>query len=198
MSVRSEFVNHFLNIYHTLTKFQKKSFKYMHWMARKFRHVFVSVLNIATNIKCCKRTVSRCTNLFEELGWIIKIKHGYRSNDYFMNEELIALDLDDPTLFLRGECLQNVPVLESSSSECIYIGTKSTHICDKKEQKNRHIPEFLNIKGLSIDEQQRLANQFSEYSLKHSLEDAKWYVKQGNKIKTLIGSLWAGAVRYSS
>lgn len=112
-----------------------------------------------------------------------------------MNEELICLDLDDPTLFYREKCPENVPVLESSSNVYDNIGTGSAQI---QEKKDKTIPHFIKTRELSNQEQQRLANEFSEYALKQSMQDAIWYHKQGNKIKSYIGLIWNGAKRYCS
>ena len=80
MAVHSDFINDFLNIYPTLTKFQKKLFKYLHWYARKWRCVFPSLQTISKAIGCCISTVMRATKIFEKLGWLCKRKIHYCSN----------------------------------------------------------------------------------------------------------------------
>lgn len=190
MKKYSEFVTSFLNIFQTLTKFQKKIFRYLQWIANKYRHVFVSVPTICEAVFCSLRTVTSATNLFQQLGWISKIKRGYQSNDYYMNDELLALDLNDNSLFLREKLQDNCSVLRDYNSEYIDISTKSAHIPDKKD---RPIPEFIKTREVSREDQQRLANTFSEYALKQSMEDAKWYHKQKGGIKSYIALIWSRA-----
>lgn len=190
----SSFINEFLNIYPTLTKFQRKIFKYLHWFSKKFRCVFPCLRNIALALKCCTRTVIRSITLFESLGWLFKKKRGYCSNIYYLNDEIISLNLDDESIFLREKCHQNVTVLRSSSSDFIDICcTEEDVYPNKGEERDNPIPECIKISGLSPKEQQDLANQFSESDLVNAIGAARWYIREGNKIQSLIRYLWSAA-----
>lgn len=189
----SDFLNDFLNIFPTLSKFYKKVFKYLQWFSKKFRCVFPCILRIANSIGCSNSTVKRATAFFEQMGWIIKKKCPYGSNQYFINNELISLNLDDPSLFFREECSQNDPVLGNSSSDLNNLGTQKAIV---PIQKKREIPYFIKIKGLSNDDQQRLANEFPDYVLYEAIKDAKAYVGWGNKIKSFIALVWSRAKSY--
>jgi hypothetical protein len=194
MTQRSEFINDFFNIYPTLTKFQKKVLKYLHWYAKKFRCVFPSIPTISQAIKCCIRTVMRCTSLFSKLGWIYKKKRGYCSNLYYMNDEIISLNLADESIFLRDKCHMNVTVLGSSSKEYIDISTKVGEVHIKKDIKKRPIPECVKLREISKIDQQRLADEFSEFRLVNAMSAAKKYhFKWGNHIKDLLSFVWKGA-----
>lgn len=197
MKPLSDFITNFLNIYQTLTVFQKKIFKYLQWFSKKFRCVFPCLQKIANAIGSCVRTVTRATKYFQDLGWIYKKKRGYQSNLYFMNDELIDLNLDDKSLFFREKCPDNVHVLESSSSDSIDTSIQEGKVPIYENMENKEIPHILKIRCLSIDDRQRLANRFSEYALYQSIEDAKWYAKMGNKIKNYLALIWSGAKRYS-
>lgn len=190
------FVNQFLNIFQTLSRFTKKVFRYLQWFARKFRNVYPCLERIANTLGCCSMTVKRATAQFQNLCWVSKMRRGYQSNLYFMNEELIYLDLKDKSLFLREKCSEDVPVLCSSSSDsCYSIGTNKKKVPIGKN-KDKIIPQFIKIKGLTSEDQQRLANEFSEYQIYQSLNDAKAYVKWGNRIKCFMSVLWSGCKRH--
>lgn len=55
----------------------------------------------------------------------------------------------------------------------------------KTKFRDREIPEFLKIKGLSVKDQQILANQFTSSELVRAKEDAKSYNSNREKIKNL-------------
>lgn len=149
------------------------------------------MFKIANAVGCSIATVKRATALFQSLGWLYKKKRGYQSNLYFLNDELISLNIDDRSLFLRETCAIREPVLRSSSS--VSINTNNgTHV---KVPISREIPHILQPAQISDIDKQRLANAFSDYELIESIKDAKQYLRWGNKIKSLVAILWAGAKR---
>lgn len=189
----SEFINEFLNIFPTLTNSQRKVFKYLHWFSRKFRCVFPCIQKIANAVGCCIRTVMRATAYFCELGWLYKKKRGYCSNLYYLNDEIISLNLDDESIFLRSECHLNVTVLRSSSSDNLDISTKQAAVHPQKGEKQRDIPYCLKISSLSESQRQSLADEFSEYQLVKAIAAAKKYTGWGNRIKCMGKYLWKAA-----
>lgn len=193
----TDFVNNFLNLYPTLTKFQKKLFKYLQWFSNKFRCVFPCVQKMANAIGSSVCTVMRATALFQNLGWIYKRKRGYCSNLYFMNEELINLNLSDESLFLREKCEENDSVLRNPSSVFLDTSTQVREVAKNKEKNNRYIPEFLKIRGLEHCQMQDLANNFSECALYEAIQEAKLYRKKGNIFTNFGGYLWKAAKRYA-
>ena len=92
-------VEDFLNLFHDLTKSQKKIFKFLQYMARNCRSVFPSVETISKHTKCSISTVVRATNYFQRMRWICKMRRCYRSNKYFMCEVLMKLNLNDSKTF---------------------------------------------------------------------------------------------------
>src|SRR5947207_15108289 len=183
MTKFSDFINDFLNIFPSLSKLHKKVFRYLQWLAKKYRCVFPCILRIANSVGCGSATVKRATALFEQMGWLIKKKCPYQSNQYFLNDELISLNLDDKTLFFREERSENDPVLSSSSSDINLSNGTSGSACIK-------IPLFLDKARLSQEEKQRLMKNFSECALFEAVNDARWYLRQGNKIRSLMGFLY--------
>lgn len=193
MKTLSIFVNDFLNIFPTLTNFQKKIFRYLQWFSKLRRCVYPAVLTIAKAVGCSIATVMRSTKLFNDLGWISKKQRGYCSNTYFINSELISLDLNDQSLFLRVPCEVNDSVLGSSSS----VFNCNTSTTEKEVPKNNiKIPLCIKIRCLNADEQTILANKFSEVSLYHAIEDTKWYRRMGNKINNYFHFIWSRAKNY--
>ena len=189
MKTLSVFVNEFLIKYSILTKFQKKIFKYLQWFSKIRRYVYPCLLRIANHVGCSIATVKRATAYFQELGWLCKQKCHYQSNLYFLNDELISLNLDDESLFLRERCAQNELVLQSSSSVSIDTCTKN----EVGVPISREIPHILKPAKISDRDKQRLANRFSDHELIESIKDAKQYLRWGNKIVSLIAILWSGA-----
>ena len=186
-------MNDFLSIYPSLTNFQKKIFKYIQWFSKIRRCVYPAVITIAKAVGCGVATVMRATKLFQDLGWILKKQRGYISNTYFINDELISLNLNDQSLFLREKCEVNDSVLRSSSSDSNNIGTLEEQV---PIEKKREIPHFLHMKCLPLRDQQRLANKFPDYALLEAIKDMKKYHEWGNKIRDFVGMMWSGAKRY--
>lgn len=84
--------------------------------------------------------------------------------------------------------------MRSSSSDVIDISCTDEEVYPHEmEKKNNPIPRCIKISGLSQDEQQILANDFSECDLVNAIGAAKWYIKEGNKIRSLIGYIYAAA-----
>lgn len=194
----SDFINNFLNIFPTLSKFQKKAFKYLQWFAQKFRCVFPCLQKIANAIGCSKATVMRATSLFEKLGWIAKKKRGYCSNTYFMNDELISLNLKDEKIFLREECKVNATVFKESFPVYIDTSTSLVPVSKSPISEEQPILDVVKIKCLKVEDQQKLSNKFSEYSLVQAIQDAKWYARQGRKILSYIGLIYSRAKFYQN
>lgn len=204
----SHLLNDFLNIFQILSKFQRKIFKYLQRKAQKWRNVYPSVITISRQIGCSESTVKRATAYFHEQGWISKCKKNYQSNLYYMNDELIDLDLDNQNIFLRIKRPvndlrvdpNNDPVLRVLKEE-ENIGTREEVHADREKKKklasDRDIPYCLNIKALTLPQQQRLANNFSEHSLVSAIIEAKKYVGWGNQIRSMIALLWNLAKKHS-
>lgn len=131
------------------------------------------------------------------------MKRGYQSNVYYMNNELINLNLDDPNLFFHAECPVNVPAIvpvlnvlnikkDISTSE----GCDSRESNQKQAPVKRDIPYFLNMKGISLNDQQRLANTFSDAALMDAKNGCIAKVKKGVTIRSLIALMWNIASKF--
>lgn len=197
MIKHSEFVNNFLVDFQVLTPFQKNIFKYLHFLAKKFKWVYPGISRIANHVGSCTRTVKRALATFRKLGWLCTLKKGYSSNNYFINDEIISLDLDDKNIFLNHECPPNVPIVNNSSNVFIDTYTKEAKVSICKKIENRYVPEFLRIKCLTFEEQQRLANRFCEKVLYEALEYAKWCARTKKIVISWIGLIWDKAERFS-
>jgi len=70
---------------------------------------------------------------------------------------------------------------------------------NKQENKQQNMPikKCVKLQGLTEQQQQDLSDRFSEYALVNALQDAKWYVKQGKVIISLVKMLWSRAASYS-
>jgi hypothetical protein len=198
MRTMSSLLNDFLNIYQTLSKFQRKVFKYLQWFSKKFRNVFPCIYTMTKALGCSDSTIKRATAFFHKMGWIAKCKRGYQSNIYYMNDELIRINLDDTNLFFREERPLNDPindpVLSLLKQEKDISTGLEVQVCktqSKQAPQKRDIPHFLNMKRLTLNDQQRLANEFSDFALVYAKKEAQKYVGWGNKIKSLIAIMWS-------
>jgi len=119
-----------------------------------------------------------------------------------MDDGLIRLNIEDKNIFLKdpvnapqNDLVLTAPIKEkniSTSSEVqVYKNPQ------KVAQKNRNIPEFVQIPEISRTDQQRLANAFNEYELVKAVEEYRWYKSKGNKIMSAIGVIWSAAKRFS-
>lgn len=181
MRTLSQFLNEFLDQFEIITKAFRKIFQYFQFMAKKYRNVFSGVEHIANICGYSTATVKRATAFFARMGWICKLKRGYQSNVYFMNEELKDIDLDDPALFHR----QKPPVSEVNDPKMIPYYSKCPNTCmsTKTDMSSHpygtekiHVPSSIrDFQTLSEAEKRSLAAQFSEYELMQAANDAKWY-----------------------
>lgn len=198
MRTLSVTLNDFFNIYPTLTPLQKKILQYLQWFAKKFRCVFPCLQKIANAIRCSIRTVSNATRLFENLGWVYKKRRGYCSNIYFINEEIIALDLKDESIFLRENLPIDCHVLKESSSVFIDSTVVDEDQLIQKKKEKRPIPHFLKKSDLQESQRQTLANDFHDRPIILAIEEAENYERKGNVILNLGGYLWKAAQRYAN
>lgn len=192
----STFVNDFLNTFQALSKFQQKCFKYLQWFAKKFRCVFPCIQKIANAIGCSIATIKRATAYFQNIGWLYKRKRGYQSSLYYLHQELIDLDLNDQSLFLRDKCAENELVLRSSFPDSNEFISTSEKVPISNEMKNREIPESIKLVGLDHKERQDLANMFSHFELDKAVDDALSYDSWGNNIKSWFAVIFSRAKNY--
>lgn len=75
-------------------------------------------------------------------------------------------------------------------------GEQARRNVQKTRTKNREIPKFLEIKGLSKKDQQILANQFSDSELIRALEDTESYHKNKEKVKNIAAFITQRAKSY--
>ena len=201
MRTLSNLVNDFLNLFGILSKLQQKIFRLFHWFSKNKRNIYIGIPYIAEKIGCSERTVKRATAYFQQMGWICKVKRCYRSNLYYMTNELIKLNLDDKKLFnVPSSVPENGPILGVLKTELTISTTEQVRIYKnqpKPAPKEKEIPQVINVKGIAPNDQQRLANQFSEYALVRAMEEARWYVRQGNQIRSLIAYIRKAAERLS-
>lgn len=91
----------FLNTFQLLSSKQKKIWQYIQWYAQRYRQVFPSHAKIAEAVGCHRDTVIQAVKKFSQMGWLGSIKRCFRSNLYFIANELINLDTTKPETFKR-------------------------------------------------------------------------------------------------
>ena len=87
---------------------------------------------------------------------------------------------------------ETVPTKETTQKKEALSGSKNKTY----KRENRHIPEFLRIKGMHEEDWQKLANQFSEAHLVEALQEAKSYHKNIAKILNIPAYITAACKRY--
>ncbi len=191
----------FLTLYTRFTAIQKKIFIYLYRLAKKFRIVFPSIERIALECGCSSRTVTRFTNFLEQIGVLSKKKIAYRSSEYYFVDEILAINIFNPRVFLKPNVGTDVGV----SNKYLYLneGTLpqgTAHKCaqiSKELRKTQDIPYALKeVKGLEDHERIRLACIFSEAQIIESIRNMYWYISKGNTVKSIMGMLYNGC-RYA-
>lgn len=173
----------FLNFFQLMTPKQQKIWKSIQWYAKNFRHVFPSHAKIAEFAGCCRDTVIAALKKFSELGWIGFIKRCFRSNLYFMNEELIDLNLDDPMTFKRPIPTREPTPIPSGNPTVLFESknkeiernvrneSENVHHIEKKKQELSH-----EVKQLPLsDRDKHLLARYSPQILRLAIEDWKSY-----------------------
>lgn len=79
-----------------------KIFRFLQSFFRRNKHAFFCLETAAEWCGCNKRTIQRAFSKFKEWGWLTWQRQGYQSSLYFMPEELIGINLDDPALAKRS------------------------------------------------------------------------------------------------
>lgn len=87
---------------------------------------------------------------------------------------------------------QKLPTKETTQNKEALSGSKNKSY----KRENRHIPEFLRIKGMQEEDWQKLANQFSEAHLIEAMQEAKSYHKNIAKILNIPAYITAACKRY--
>ncbi len=188
--------------WHLLSKTFQKIFLYLQWFNKTYIHTFPTLDTIAAACECSRRTVSRSLQFFVEQEWLSVQKRPYQSNLYYIHPQLLEFDCFDNDNFkkvnvpqrVQQNVPQNVPVLESSN--LLKEGT-STEVPDiiSEEAAKPKIHPCIKYLSLTDEEKQRLTANFAEFHLANAIDDGKFYEAKGNKVKTLMGFLWAQATK---
>lgn len=99
MTSLSSIKENFLNTFQLLSPKQQKIWRYIQGYAKRYRHVFPSHTTIATDVNCCRDTVIQAIKKFCQLGWLGSIKRCFRSNLYFVADDLKNIDTTNPSSF---------------------------------------------------------------------------------------------------
>lgn len=100
--MKNSILESFLCKFQILTYSAQRIWKYLKYLSMKCIHVFPSHETIAKACDCHRSTVIRILKMFEELEWIFVKQRCFRSNLYYMPDELIQMDLDNPETFTRA------------------------------------------------------------------------------------------------
>lgn len=189
-------ISDFALLWIPLSKSHKRIFRYLQDLSRRYKFVYPAVPTIAKECECSDRTVERATKLFRDRGWLTAKKMGYSSNVYYLINELIKLDLDDPKIYQLSDAekhelsprndAQNVGV---SSLLNTNTSTKenSTHIKNASKFRTYH---QLNQFSLDFWQKLTLTQHFSEAEISKAIEDYFWYIAEGNKVRNIGGYLY--------
>ncbi len=118
--MKKSLLESFLVIFQTLTYLEQKIWRYLQSLSKKLIHVFPSQSTIAEKCGCHRSTANQILKKFSELGWITYIRRCFRSNEYYMPDELIDIDLNDPVTFTR----ENLKTTREATREATKEATK--------------------------------------------------------------------------
>ena len=187
----SELVENFLNSFQILSKKFRQIFKYMQYMCKSKRTVWPSLRHISKTCECSVKTVQRALSYFNSQGWLVWRRCPYQSNLYFMDDGLLALNMNNKKTFEKTNVHQNV-------HQNVHV---SSHPCSSSSmygtKQDVPVPQIIKIKGLTPEEMQELANQYTERELACAIEDLKWYERKGNKIREFFKCLRSQAWKVS-
>ncbi len=113
----------FLNTFQLLSLKQQKIWRYIQWYAQRYRHVFPAHQTIAEAVECHRDTVIQAIKKFSQMGWLGSIKRCFRSNLYFIANELINLDTTKSETFKRAKETVNpteVPTQKPTQNPTLY------------------------------------------------------------------------------
>jgi hypothetical protein len=169
-------------------------------MYNKHENVFPSIDHMADKIGCNEKTVRRALDFFKQHEWLGWIKRGYISNQYFLNDELAAIDLKSASTWEKPQNVhRNVHVLgilpDSVNVHCISpeeIPPKEPSASGSALIESEVLsaaPGCIKIQTLTIPEIASLTRDYSEFELNKAVEDGRWYAKQGHKIASMFGYL---------
>lgn len=204
----------FQDTYQLLSPKQQKIWNVIQHFCKTYRNAFPSLSKIAELAGCSIRTVCTAINKFKKFGWLESTKRCFRSCLYYIKEQLLYINTKDKRNFLKPTNNYHDGGgggTESSSCEelhdklqhiqCIPKGIKTlSDSIPKKEKKyyrpNRHIPHFLGINAITLEDQQKLANQFSERDLYEALQESKSFWRNVAKIKNMPAWITAKCKQY--
>ena len=101
MNICESVKENFLNTFQLLSRKQQKIWRYIQWYAQHYRQVFPSHATIAEAVGCCRDTVIETIKKFSQWRWLGTMKRCFRTNLYFIANELIDLDTTKPDTFKR-------------------------------------------------------------------------------------------------
>jgi hypothetical protein len=180
-----------ISVYQLLSRFKRKIFKYIHGLLRTYIHAFPSLITIANNCGCSVKTVQRAIDYFVSVGFISYRTRPYQSNVYFMDDDILKLNLDDPNLFLKKNLIsdvqQDVHPNVQQDVHVLDLSINQTNIrSDQEEQKvdkvNYGNYKFLLNKRFSPREAYLLA-KYPEHAVQMAYENCQWYEKVKGKIQ---------------
>lgn len=116
---------------------RKKIFLYIQFLLQKFKRAFPSMERIAEICRCSVITVKRAIKWFAEVGWLTKWKRCYRSSEYRMEPEIIALDLTKNRTFrnhtfTRGSDTVGDTILDVAKSDKIILRKEELPVVAEK------------------------------------------------------------------
>lgn len=187
-----DIVQTFKDTFHRLTKSKRRVFEAIHWFAQTFDHVYPSVDKIAHHAGTSARTVKRATKDFADQGFVAKVKIGYGTNEYFMDDKLIALDIKNPNTFKKKKCHPVGPVY-ISNKEYIDSTTGGGTFSDDSKEK---IPLILQIPGLLYGEAMKIRKMFSDAQIMHAVTQMQNKERRGTIIHSACGFLIHAAKSY--
>lgn len=193
----SQIVNSLLNCFQLMSKGHRAIFKYLHFMAKTCRNVFPSLAHIAKVKGLCIKTIQRAIDKFVAMDWLIKIRRPYQSNVYYMPDEIIDLNLEDSSTFLRNvhQCVhqcdqqdvhQNVHVLSNHSSSLDNpVDMESKERLQMRNLEQNTTP-LMSLPGLTFGSICELMRTFDDRTIAEAVRSTHWYMSlPGKHIKSM-------------
>lgn len=143
-----------LNCFQFLSSKQKKIFLYIQWIGKNFRNVFPCFKTIAEKCECSIPTAKRAIKYFESMGWLCHQKRSYRSNIYFMDRQVLQLDLTSPNAFRKvTPTLSNDPKNDTQNDTVLYVASSYPSIL-RTNPVNQTAQKVTNY-GIPIQDSER-------------------------------------------
>lgn len=198
----------FIKTFFGTTVNERKIFKYLCFMGRKYPQLYVAKETIAKAIGCCEKTVQRSLARFADWGWIGRFRRAWQTWLIIIPDDILSLDLDDSKTFEKAffssDVLPvvpavvpaNVPLLDTHEcSNKKSIGTQPSTPIEKNSSHEGVVIPLCLQKIIPIKQAEQLVRKFAQCDLEQAVNDGIWYNKQGNRVRDMFNFIYAQATK---